>query len=119
MELKKYKGGCHCGSISYLFSAPEITNGLRCNCSICIRKGAVMTAFTVPPEDMNVEVLGDSLSTYQFGSKTAKHHFCNKCGIYTFHEPQSKPGHFRLNVGCIEGVNPLALVVDTFDGASL
>ena len=78
-----------------------------------------MTAFTVAPEDMNVEVRGDSLSTYQFGFKTAKHHFCNKCGISTFHEPQSKPGHFRLNIGCIEGVDSLALFVDVFDGASL
>jgi hypothetical protein len=119
MAMKRYKGSCHCGSISFDFSAPQIDKGLRCNCSICIRKGAVMTAFTVAPEDINIVVVEGCLSTYQFGSKTSKHYFCNQCGIYTFHEPQSKPGHYRLNIGCIEGVNPLELTIGVFDGASL
>ena len=117
--MQEYRGSCHCGSIAYNFTATEIDKGLRCNCSICVRKGAIMTAFTVAPEEIDIEVSGDALSTYQFGLKTAKHHFCNKCGIYTFHETMRKPGHYRLNLGCIEGVDSLGLPVEIFDGASI
>ena len=117
--MNKYRGSCHCGAITYRFSAPAIDKGLRCNCSICVRKGAVMTAFTVAPEDIDIEIKDSSLSTYQFGSKTAKHHFCKQCGIYTFHETKSKPSHFRLNIGCIEGINSLEIPVEIFDGAAI
>lgn len=78
-----------------------------------------MTSFTVAPEDINIEISGDHLSTYQFGSKIAKHHFCNRCGIYPLHETRRKPGHYRLNLGCIEGINSLGLPTEVFDGASL
>jgi hypothetical protein len=30
-----------------------------------------------------------------------------------------KPGHYRINLGCVEGVDALALPVEVFDGASL
>lgn len=117
--MPNYRGSCHCGSISYTFTAPVIDQGLRCNCSICVRKGAVMTAFTVAPEDIQIEILADALATYQFGSKVARHHFCKKCGIYTFHETMIKPGHFRINLGCVEGVKSLELPVEVFNGTSL
>ena len=117
--MQKHRGSCHCGAISYTFTAPVIDKGLRCNCSICVRKGAIMTAFTVAPEDIEIEINGNSLSTYQFGSGIAKHHFCSNCGIYTFHETLRKPGHYRLNTGCVEGVKSLELPTEVFDGASL
>ncbi len=78
-----------------------------------------MTAFTVAPEAIDIEVVEDSLSTYQFGSNVAKHHYCNKCGIYPFHQTVRKPGHYRINIGCVDGVKSLELPVEIFDGASL
>jgi hypothetical protein len=33
----------------------------------------------------------DALATYQFNTRTAKHHFCSKCGIYTHHQRRSNP----------------------------
>ena len=77
-----------------------------------------MTEFTVAPEDMTINVEGDSLSTYQFGSKVAKHHFCKHCGIYTFHETKVNPGHFRLNIGCLDDVDIYSLPASVHDGAS-
>ena len=68
---------------------------------------------------MSIEVSGDSLATYQFGTKVAKHHFCNQCGIYTFHQTMRKPGHFRVNLACIDEVDIYNLPFDVFDGASL
>jgi len=115
----KYKGRCHCGAVTFEFEGPEIVSGLRCNCTICIRKGATMTAFTIPSEDMNITTEAGALSTYEFGSKVAKHHFCNRCGIYTFHQTLRKPGHYRVNTGCIDEVDALKLPFELFDGASL
>jgi len=79
----------------------------------------MMTVFTVAPNEINIEVQGERLATYEFGSKVAKHHFCSKCGIYTFHQTLRKPGHYRINVGCIDGVDSLSLPFEVFDGASL
>ena len=78
-----------------------------------------MSAFTIAPDEMKIDVKGDSLSLYQFGTKVAKHNFCNQCGIYTFHETLRLPGHFRVNLVCVDGVDSLELPTKTFDGASL
>lgn len=78
-----------------------------------------MTAFTVAPENMNIEIKGDPLTTYQFGLMVAKHHFCRNCGIYTFHETLRKPGHYRVNLGCVDGIDSFALPTEVFDGASI
>ena len=113
-----YNGSCHCGAIRYSFSSREITAGLRCNCSICRRKGAVMSTFTVAPEHLDIRAEADCLSAYQFGTGTAKHYFCKRCGIYTFHETRRKPGYYRFNLGCIDGVDAFALSCEIVDGAA-
>ena len=78
-----------------------------------------MSAEFIPEENLNREVEGDALGLYQFGLKTAKHYFCKKCGIYTFHETARKAGHYRVNIGCLEDVDPLALEIELFDGKHL
>ena len=117
--MKTYKGSCHCGAIRFSFSGPGIDQGLHCNCSICRRKGAVMSVFLLTPGEISIEDKDNSLATYEFGQHVAKHHFCRKCGIYTFHQSMRKPGHYRINLGCVDGVDALALPVEVFDGASL
>ena len=117
--MTHYQGSCHCGAIKFSFEGEEITKGVRCNCSICSRKGAMMTPFVVAPEKFKIEAADDALSMYQFGAKTAKHYFCKHCGIYTFHETSRVPDHYRVNLGCIDGVDPFTLEADVFDGKHL
>ena len=117
--MNKYHGSCHCGSVKFTFSGPAIEKGIRCNCSICKRKGAAMSVFTIAPEEIDMEVQNDALGTYSFGSGVAKHHFCKNCGIYTFHQTLRKQGHYRVNLGCVDGVDSLTLPFDVFDGAAL
>ena len=114
--MHHYKGSCHCGAIRFEYQGEPIERGLRCNCSICIRKGAVMTAEAIPPERFTIRADKDALGLYQFGNKIAKHYFCKRCGIYTFHETVRMPGHYRANTGCLDDVDPLALEFDIFDG---
>ncbi|MEM7345805.1 MAG: GFA family protein [Chloroflexota bacterium] len=117
--MKHYQGSCHCHAITFAFSAPEIVDGMQCNCSICKRKGAIMSNFTIPPEAMEVTIMDDALSTYQFGSKVAKHHFCKMCGIFTFVETRLNPGEYRVNLGCVDDLDLFTLPTTLFDGQSL
>ena len=117
--MNKYNGSCHCGAITFSFEHKNIENGLRCNCSICRRKGAVMSEFTISPEEFNYKIESDNLGKYQFDSKIAKHYFCKTCGVYPFHETMINPGHFRINLGCIAEIDTNAIKVEVFDGKSI
>jgi hypothetical protein len=79
----------------------------------------MMSPEPIPPERFHIEADADALGLYQFGLRTAKHYFCKSCGIYTFHETARQPGHFRANLGCVEGIDTFALEADVFDGKHL
>lgn len=117
--MTRYEGSCHCGAVRFSYAGETVTRGLRCNCSICSRKGAMMSTEAIPRQRLSVAADDGALALYQFGAKTAKHYFCKRCGIYTFHETARRPGHFRVNLGCLEGVDPLSLEADLFDGRHL
>lgn len=115
-KLKPYKGSCHCGAVKFEVQS-TLSPALRCNCSLCRRKGTVMAA--VDPEHFKLLSGENSLSLYQFNTRAAKHYFCKVCGIYTFHRPRTNPDIYRVNVGCLEGVDPISLKVGLNDGVSL
>jgi hypothetical protein len=117
--MATYQGSCHCGAVKFGAEFEAIEKGLRCNCSICSRKGALMSADVIPESDLVIEADDDALGLYQFGAKTAKHFFCRHCGIYTFHETARFPGHYRVNLGCLDGVDTFTLPFEVFDGAHL
>ncbi len=114
-----YQGGCHCGAIRFSYEGEVIDKALRCTCSICSRKAAMMTPEAIPLENLKVVVEGDSLGLYQFGNKVAKHYFCKTCGIYTHNETLRMPGHMRVNLGCIDDLETDGLEVIVFDGKNL
>ena len=95
---------CHCGSIEAEINAPDnLEKILRCNCSICKRKGAVMSM--VKNEDFKITKGVNKLKLYEFHTKVAKHYFCSECGIYTHHNPRSAPAMTGFNLGCVDEVN--------------
>ena len=104
--MKKLK--CHCGEVEAEINVPEdLEKFLRCNCSICKRKGAIM--YMVKNEDFKITKGKESLTLYQFHSKVAKHYFCSICGIYTHHNPRINPAMTGFNVGCIEEIDVFKL----------
>ena len=117
--MPEYHGSCHCGAVKFSFKGEEIDKGLRCNCSMCRRKGALMTAYVIPEADLQIEAEPDQLGLYQFDTEIAKHYFCKSCGIYTHNETLRKPGHYRVNIGCLEAVDAFELESDLFDGKNL
>ena len=114
-----HRGGCHCGLVRYEVEAPAALDVELCNCSICSRKGAMMSPQAIPVAALKIEAQAEDLGLYQFDSKVAKHYFCRRCGIYTHNEMASKPGYCRVNLGCIEDLDTSAFEVTVFDGKNL
>jgi len=112
-----YRARCHCGAIRFAFRAEEITTGKRCNCSICIRKGAVMSSMYIPGEDFEPHADMSQLSDYRWGDHDVNHLFCKTCGIYPYHGDDGFG--YRVNLGCVEGLDPLALEITIIDGRAL
>ena len=112
----RHRATCHCGAVELELDLPDgIVDPRRCDCSICRRKGAVVAS--VPLSGVHVIKGAEYLTLYQFNTHTAKHYFCSRCGIYTHHQRRSNPEQYGYNVGCLEGVNPLAIAgVPTNDG---
>ena len=104
-SMKKLK--CHCGNIEAEIIIENLNKFLRCNCSLCKRKGAIMSL--VKNEDFKIVKGEDKLSIYQFHTKVAKHYFCSICGIYTHHNPRSNPAMTGFNLGCIEDIDTFSL----------
>jgi hypothetical protein len=110
---------CHCGAVQLEVDFPAgLGQPMRCNCSLCKRKGAIMIG--VPVDSVRVVQGADQLSLYQWNTRVAEHYFCSRCGIYTHHRRRRDPGQIGINAGCIEGVEPNDFgAVPVIDGASL
>ena len=111
--MKKLK--CHCGLVQAEIKIDDLTKLMRCNCSLCKRKGAIMSM--VKNEDFIIIKGQEHLKIYQFHSKVAKHFFCTNCGIYTHHNPRANPSMTGFNLGCIDEIDTFKLnKIDINDG---
>ena len=114
--LQTYRGSCHCGAVRFQIETdfPELT---RCDCSICRKKNALM----VKVHESKFRLLAgqESLTEYQFHTKTARHFFCKVCGIYPFHRKRITPDHLGINVFCLKGFDPAGIPVREVAGAAL
>ncbi len=104
-DVSEIDGQCHCGTVRF---RARLSDGLRsarrCTCSFCRMRGAV--AVTAALGGIDILAGQEALTLYQFNSRTAKHYFCSKCGIYTHHQRRSDPNQYGINVACLEGVSP-------------
>jgi hypothetical protein len=111
-----YTGACHCGAVVFRVDA-EITELTTCDCSLCVMRNALMAKI---PQDSLTIVEGESLLTlYQWNTRRAKHYFCSRCGIYTFHRKRAAPDHFGVNAFCLEGFDVRSVAVRATEGANM
>ncbi len=95
----------------------DLDRFVRCNCSLCIRRSAVM--FYVAPAGFQLLSNQEHLAGYQFGNKTGTHHFCRVCGVFTFFESHYAGKHqFGINAACIDGFDPYTAEAELIDGRS-
>ncbi|CAI8597185.1 unnamed protein product [Vicia faba] len=114
-ETVVHNGGCHCKSVRWKVIAPSSVVVWDCNCSICYMRGN--TQFIVPADKF--ELLGNSaefLTTYTFGTHTAKHTFCKTCGIASFYYPRSNPDGVSVTFRCVDPGTLTNFEIRNFDG---
>ena len=117
MEPIQYTGRCHCGRVRFSFRSEKITTGKRCDCSICIRKGAIVSSRYIAAADFEPHEDMDSLSDYRWNDRVVNHLFCKTCGIYPYHGNEEYG--FRVNLGCVEELDALSLEITNLDGRSM
>lgn len=99
------QAACHCQAVRFRLRVTDgVRTARRCNCSYCAMRGAV--AVSAEHGDIEVTQGQDQLTLYEFNTGEAKHYFCSRCGIYTFHSRRSNPNQYGVNVACIEGMSP-------------
>lgn len=108
-----FTGGCHCGAVRFRVTVRTFRVS-DCNCSLCSKKGYLHVI--VPKEDFTLLQGADAITTYEFNTKVAKHHFCKFCGIHSFYVPRSHPDGFSVNARCLDDVNLAWFDVEPFDG---
>ena len=113
--MKSYEGGCHCGRVRFRVRT-DFPRVVQCNCSICVRKGALL--LRVAPADFEVLAGADALTLYQFGTRTAKHYFCSTCGVHPFGHPRTAPELTVVNIRCLDDFAVLidGITIMPFDG---
>lgn len=111
--VETLSGGCHCGAVRFEVDVAERV-AVDCNCSICTKKGILH--LIVEQGAFRLLRGAEALSTYTFGTHTAKHHFCGRCGLHPFYIPRSHPDGVDVNVRCLDGVDLSAWRIEAFDG---
>lgn len=114
--MTTYRGSCHCGKVTFEVDA-DLEMTARCNCSLCRRKGAIMSM--VEADAFRLLSGDEELVLYQYHTRVAKHYFCRHCGIYTHHNPRRFPEKYGFNLGCLDDVDTFSLEPKVLDGASL
>lgn len=114
--MPDHAGSCHCGAVKFSISG-EITELTTCDCSLCVKKNAVMTK--VHESRFSLHTPWKHVSKYQWNTGVAEHYFCNRCGIYTFHRKRSQPDHIGVNIFCLDGFDPRTVPVRATEGANM
>ena len=117
--MKKYTGHCHCGKVRYEAALDLSEPVMACNCSMCGRKGALLSF--IPVEQFTLLSGEDCLTDYQFHKMRIHHLFCSTCGIHSFARGIRPDGKdmYAVNTRCLEDVDPATLTVKNFDGKNL
>ena len=107
-----YNLKCHCGSVE-LEVETDLQAIKQCNCSICIRKIAIMCM--VSNDSIQIIKGKENLTSYKFNTMIAEHFFCKTCGIYTHHNRRSDPNGAAINIACIDAINPFDYEAEFID----
>ncbi len=114
--MGKQEGGCHCGEVRFEVVISGDLIAYDCNCSICCMAGYLH--LVVEAQNFTLLRGENALTTYKFNTNTAKHYFCNKCGVKSFYIPRSHPNSYSVNVRCLDNIHIDDICIKTFDGAN-
>ncbi|WP_237890209.1 MULTISPECIES: GFA family protein [Bradyrhizobium] len=115
-SMPTYRGACHCGAVTFRLMS-DIAEPATCDCSLCRQRNALMTK----AHEGALKMLGggELLSVYEWNTHRAKHFFCSRCSIDTFHRKRAAPDHFGFNVFCLEDFDPASVAVRATEGIGM
>ena len=118
------KGSCHCGKTQFEVSvAPDQLT--RCTCSFCSKRGALWAYYK--PDSFRLLTPVENVATYQWRSRTIKHHHCAQCGCGTYTEspnfstgePDFDNPQIGVNARLFDDFDIEPLPVEVLDGKNL
>jgi hypothetical protein len=119
-EPRKYSGGCHCERVRYEVTT-ALTPVISCNCSICQKRGSLLT-FVAPDQFAHTVGSDEDLTEYRFNKHVIRHLFCPVCGILAYAKgtvPGTGKEMVAVNVRCLDSVDIDALEITKFDGRTM
>lgn len=114
--MKTYTGGCHCGNVRYEVDMEELTAAMSCNCSICSKRGWLLTF--APASSFRLLSGADAVTLYHFNNKKIDHLFCSTCGTASYGSGSDTEGDvmMAINVRCLDDVAIDTLQINHVDG---
>jgi hypothetical protein len=113
---KKYTGSCHCGAVRFEVTL-DGTRGGRCNCSVCTKINPL--SGIVKPEAFTLLAGEENLSTYEWGAKISKRHFCKSCGVHCFGRgflAEVGGAYVSVNMNTLDEFDPATVTTIHWDG---
>ena len=111
-----HRGGCHCGDVRFEFCGGTDLQAWDCNCSVCAMRKNIHVMVPADRFRLLTDAAAATLTQYTFGTHTARHLFCKRCGITAFYIPRSNPDGFGVTAACIDQGTVRSLEVCAFDG---
>jgi len=110
-------GGCHCGQVRFEVEVDLGAGGTMCNCTVCTKISPV--GAIVPPSAFRLLSGEDSLSSYEWGTKTAQRKFCKHCGVHCFafgHLDILGGDYVAISLNCLDDFDLSAVKLGYWDG---
>lgn len=116
MAVQTYRGSCHCGNVKYEVDVDLENPVIGCNCSMCQRKGSLLTF--VGEQAFRLKAGADATTDYTFNQNVIHHLFCKTCGVTSYARGTNRDGSpmFAINARCLEGVEIDDLKINKYDG---
>jgi hypothetical protein len=118
MSATTYEGSCHCGAVKYEADLDLSNPVIGCNCSMCQRKGTLLTF--VPEGAFRLKAGEGATTDYTFNKNIIHHLFCKTCGVTSYAKGKNRDGSpmYAINARCLEGVEIDDLKINKWDGRS-
>ena len=115
-----YTARCHCGRVRFSFRCEEICTGARCDCSLCVRRGAVLSSKYIPAADFTPHANSADLGCYLWNEHVLNNYYCRHCGIFVYiADGEGGKDGYRVNLGCVEELDTFTLEISRIDGGSV